>query len=66
MFKYPKSSNCFSKGVTLTRKHFIMAAKMLKANRVKKDSTTYRELVACFKAANPRFDVVRFDEAAFN
>jgi len=49
----------------LTRKHFVVAAKMLKDNKVEKDSTTYLELVACLKASNPRFDVVRFEKAVF-
>jgi hypothetical protein len=65
MVKY-QSPGCYSKGVSLTRKHFEMAAKMLKANRVKKDSPTYRTLIACFKASNPRFDQVRFDNAVFS
>jgi len=50
----------------LTRKHFITAAKMLKDNKVEKESTTYQKLVECFKAENPRFDVVRFEKAVFD
>jgi len=62
---HEKTTNCLTKGVTLTRKHFRLAAKMLRETKVKRDSAIYKEIVDCLRESNPRFNESIFESAVF-
>jgi hypothetical protein len=54
-----------TKGITMSKKHYIKFAKIIKKNNRYNQNKEYliKDIVKYFKQENPRFDEKRFSEA---